>query len=125
MTMLTTLDQVAAHLAVPAAPTLALTRTGTLIPTYELAWDATSELVRVTAPLKLDLTSMTPQALAHLVAEVNRTLEVVGIEAAPEPVFVTHAFLDDEGIASETIDRLVQAVDECELRVQQVQAGPT
>jgi hypothetical protein len=73
MTMLTTLDQVAAHLAVPAATTLALTRTGPLIPTYELAWDAANELVRVTAPLELDLSSMTPQSLAHLVAAANRT----------------------------------------------------
>jgi hypothetical protein len=44
MTMLTTLDQVAAHLAVPAATTLVLTRTRPVIPTSR-GTPRTSQLV--------------------------------------------------------------------------------
>lgn len=54
---------------------------------------------------------------------MNRTLEVVGLELDGDLVFVTHAFFDDAGLAPETVDRLMQAVDECELRVTQVFAA--
>ena len=113
---LTTVEQLAAHLGAPVqASDVTMTRDSTVMPSATFHWDADQRLVNLRVPIAApSFEGLEPRALAMRVAALNRVLAVVGLEVADGIRFVSHAFFDGDGVHAAAIDRLVQAVAECE-----------
>lgn len=130
MRLLTSIPDLAAHLGatgreahVRAPGHVTLPRASTAMPTVTLTWDTTREVLHLRAPVDLralGLDQTAPRALALAVAAINVSISVVGLELDHDLAFVTHAFFDEGAAPAASLDRMLQAVDDCEERLLEV-----
>jgi hypothetical protein len=75
-------------------------------------WSTTERLVRITAPLDLDLTRIDRHVLALAISEVNLGLEILGLELDTELAFVSHLFFEDgDRVSLRAFDAVVIAIE--------------